>query len=131
MNSIKKFLDSLYLGDRYCERMKIGDNKIIFQINCISRLEEGSTEWNYCSGKDIEHGCLVFDGVVEYHTNTELEFNDEIYSVDIVGKEDGLYSFVVCGCNVSDENISTGIEFRIKAKQFYIFNPQQNCNIVE
>ena len=131
MDRMKKFLESLYLGDRFCEKMEIIDDKIIFQINLISRLEEGSTEWNYYSGKDIEHGCLVFDGVVEYHTSTELEFNDEIYSVDIVGKEDGLYSFVVYGCNVSDENVSTGIEFHIKAKQFYIFNPQQNCNIVE
>lgn len=131
MNSIKKFLDSLYFGDRFCERMVIENNKIVFQINCISRLEDGSTEWNFYSGKDIEHGCLVFDGVVEYHASTELEFNDEIYSVDIVGKEDGIYSFVVYGCNVSDDNVSTGIEFHIKAKQFYIFNPQQNCNIVE
>ncbi len=131
MNNIKKFLDSLYFGDRFCERMEIGDNKIVFQINCISRLEEGSTEWNYYTGKDIEHGCLVFDGVVEYHTNSELEFNDEIYSVDLVGKKDGLYFFLVRGCNVSDDNISTGIEYQIKAKQFYIFNPQQNCKIVE
>lgn len=52
-----------------------------------TNLEKGSIEWNYYSGKDIEHGCLGFDGVVEYHTNSELEFNDEIYSVDIVGKE--------------------------------------------
>ena len=131
MNSIRKFLDSLYFGDRFCERMEIRKNKIVFQINCISRLEDGSTEWNYYTGKDIEHGCLVFDDVVEYRASTELEFNDEIYSVDIVGKEDGLYSFVVYGCNVSDENVSTAIEYHIKAKQFYIFNPQQNCNIVE
>ena len=60
MNNIKKFLDSLYLGDRFCERMEIRDDKIVFQINCISRLEEGSIEWNYYSSKDIEHGCLHF-----------------------------------------------------------------------
>ena len=66
MNNIKSFLGSIYLGDRFCEKVEISCNKIVFQINCISRIEEGSVEWNYYSEKDIEHGCLVFDGVVEY-----------------------------------------------------------------
>ena len=126
MDRMKKFLESLYFGDRFCEKMELIDDKIIFQINLISRLEEGSPEWNYYSGKDIEPGCLVFEGVVEYHTNNELEFNDEIYSVDVVGKEEELYFFVVSGCNVSDECISTDIEYQIKAKTFYIFNPQDD-----
>ena len=126
MDRIKKLLESLYLGDRFCEKMEIIEDKIIFQINLISRLEEGSTEWNYYSGKNIEQGCLVFEGVVEFHTNSELEFNDEIYSVDVVGKDEELYSFVVSGCNVSDECISTGIEYQIKAKTFYIYNPQDD-----
>ena len=129
MDRMKKFLESLYFGDRFYEKMEIIDDKIIFQINLISRLEEESTEWNYYSGKDIEHGCLVFEGVVEYHTNNELEFNDEIYSVDVVGKEEELYFFVVSGCNVSDECISTDIEYQIKAKTFYIFNPQDDSII--
>ena len=131
MNNIKKFLSSLYFGDRFCERMEIVDDKIVFQINCISRLEEGTTEWNYYVDRDINHGCLIFEGVTEYRENSELEFNDEIYNVDIVGEEDGLYSFLICGCNVSDKCVSTDLEYHIKAKKFYIFDPEQNCNIVE
>ena len=36
MDRIKKLLESLYLGDRFCEKMEIIEDKIIFQINLIS-----------------------------------------------------------------------------------------------
>ena len=54
MEHIKKFINSIYLGDRYCEKIEIKDDKISFQINCISRLKEGTKEWNYYSDEDIE-----------------------------------------------------------------------------
>lgn len=129
MDTMKKFLETIYLGDRYCERFEIKDNRIIFQINLISRLEEGTTEWNYYSGKDIEHGFLVFDEVVDYTLNSELTFNDEISEIEVIGKKDKVYSFVVYGCNISDEAVSTDIELRVRAKNFYIFNPQNNSII--
>ena len=83
MKNIKKFLNSIYLGDRFCEKMEIRDDKIILQINCISRLEEGTKEWNYYSQKDIQHGCLVFGGVTEYSFNHEFFLDrgtlDDVY----------------------------------------------------
>ena len=60
-------------------------------------MKEGTKEWNYYSDEDIE--------------------------IDVVEKKDDIYSFIVYGCNVSDEAISTDIELQIKAKKFYIFNP--------
>ena len=122
MEYIKNFLNSIYLGDRYCEKIEIKDDKISFQINCISRVKEGTKEWNYYSDEDIEHGCLVFDEVVEFSSSSELVINDDI-EIDVVEKKDDVYSFIVYGCNVSDEAISTDIELYIKAKKFYIFNP--------
>ena len=44
-------------------RLRMSKNALV-----DTNLEKGSIEWNYYSGKDIEHGCLGFDGVVEYHT---------------------------------------------------------------
>lgn len=131
MDKIKKLINSLYLGDRFCERMEVSDNQIIIQINCISRIEEGQREWNYYVNEDIIHGCLIFDNISEYYANTDLEFNDEIYSLDIIGIEDESYLFVVNGCNVSNDNISTDIEYHIKAKGFFIFDPQQNRKILD
>jgi len=130
MKRIKAFLESIYLGDRYCEKIEIKDDKISVQINCISRVKKGTKEWNYYSDEDIEHGCLVFDEVVEFISNSELVINGDI-EIDVVEKKDDIYSFIVYGCNISDEAISTDIELQIKAKKFYIFNPVKMCNITE
>lgn len=131
MEAIKKFINSIYLGDRYCEKVEIKDNMIMFQINCISRLEAGTHEWNYYSLKDIEHGCLVFDEVVEYHFSSKLPFNDEIYEIRVKEKKGDIYSFIVYGCNISDKSVSEDIELQIKAKKFYIFNPKDGSVITD
>lgn len=120
MQSLKEFINSIYLGDRYCERVEINADKIIIQINLISRIEEGNIEWNYYSQEDIEHGCFVFDNVVEYSQSSELPFNDEIYEIQVTGKENDIYSFIIYGCSVSNEAVSTDIELHIRAKALYI-----------
>lgn len=131
MDKMKKFLDSIYIGDRFCENVTIKDNKISFQINCISRLKEGTKEWNYYSEEDIEHGCLVFDEVIDFTSSSVLPFNDEIYAIEIAEKTNEIYTFIVYGCNISDDAISTDIRLQIRAKNFYIFNPQNNSIITE
>lgn len=120
MDHIEKILSSIYLGDRFCEKIIIKDEKILFQINCISRLKEGAEEWNYYAEEDIEHGYLVFDGVIDFSSSSELPLNDEIYAIEVAEKINGIYTFAVSGCNVSDDAVSTDIELSIRAKNFYI-----------
>ena len=76
MEEMKKFLSSIYLGDRFCENVTVENHKISFQINLISRLKRGTKEWNYYSEEDIEHGHLVFDEVVDYTPISIPFFND-------------------------------------------------------
>jgi len=131
MDSIEKFLYSLYLGDRFCENVVIEDGKIAFQINCISRVEEGTKVWNYYTEEDIEHGYLVFDEVIDFSSSSELPFNDEISEIKVSEKMNGIYTFIVYGGNVSDDAVWTDIEMRIRAKKFYIFNPQDNSIVTK
>lgn len=126
MDNIKKFLSSIYLGDRFCENVIMKDGKISFQINCISRLKEGTKEWNYYSEEDIEHGYLVFDGVVDFSSSSELPLNDEIYEIEITEKINDTYNFIVSGCNVSDDAISTDIILQIRAKKTIIQKDWEN-----
>ncbi len=126
MENIRKLLSSIYLGDRFCENVIFRENKILFQINCISRLKEGTNEWNYFSERDIEHGYLVFDEVINYNSNSELPLNDEIYKIDIVEKTNEIYSFIVYGCNISDDATSTDISLQIKAKKFMLQRTKPN-----
>ena len=124
MDSIKKILESLYLGDRFCEKVEFGENKISFQMNRISKLKEGTKEWNYYTDEDIEHGYLVFDNVIEYGVNNKLPFNDEIYHIEMVEKKDDIFFFKINGCNVSDTAVSTDIEMWIRAKRFYVLDSE-------
>ena len=51
--TVEKLFNSIYLGDRYCEKVIIKDNIIMFQINLISRIKEGAREWEYYNDKDL------------------------------------------------------------------------------
>ena len=126
MEKINKFINSIYIGDRFCEQIEIQKDKIYFQINCISRLEKGSTEWNYYDDEDIEHGCIVFDEVVYCDMNSKLPINDEIYQIEVAEKNDDVYSFVVYGCHISDDAVSTEIQMLIKAKDIYLLDKLNN-----
>lgn len=126
MEPMKKFLSSIYLGDRFCEKVTLENHKILFQMNCISRLKEGSKKWDDDCKQDIEHGCLVFDGVTDFSFRSGLFFNDEIYEIEVISNMNEIYTFVVYGCNVSDDAVSTDIQLQIKAKEFYLFDPKNN-----
>lgn len=129
MEKINRFLGSLYFGDRYCENVEISNDRIVFQINCISRLKSGTKNWNYYNDENIEHGCLVFDAVEEYQTSSELPFNEDIYEIKVKSKENDVYTFVVEGSNMSIDSVSTDIQMIIKAKKVYIYNPTNNLII--
>lgn len=129
MEKINRFLSSLYFGDRYCEKIDITDDKIIFQINSISRLKPETTDWGFYTDEDVEHGCLVFDEVKEYQVSSELPFNEDINDVRVESKEKGVYTFVVEGSNFSNDLVSTDIKMIIKAKKVYIYNPNNNSII--
>ena len=126
MEEMKKFLSSIYLGDRFCENVTVENHKISFQINLISRLKRGTKEWNYYSEEDIEHGHLVFDEVIDYTPISIPFFNDEIYAIEVTEKVQEIYTFIIKGCHVSDTGISTDQKLQIRAKKCYIYNPQNN-----
>ena len=124
-------LSTIYLGDRFCEELIIEKNRISFQMNLISRLEKGTTAWNHYSAEDIEHGHIVFDIVTDYTLSRNLPFNDEISEIEVLNKTDGIYTFIVHGGNVSDDAVYTELEMTIRAKAFYLFNPQDNSIVTE
>lgn len=126
MQDISNLINSIYLGDRFCEKVEMNRHKIVIQINLISRIKEGSKEWNYYAEGDIEHGCLVFDDVVEYCQSKDLPFNDEIYEIRVTEKENDIYSFIISGCNVSGKAVTTDVQLHVRAKNFYIYDPVNN-----
>ena len=73
----------------------------------------------------------MFDEVIDYCFSTDLALNDEIYEIKVIEAKDKIFSFIIYGCNVSDDAVHTDIEISIKAKKFYILDPKDNSIIME
>ena len=90
MQSSIELIKSLYLGDRYIEKLTWDFDEKTFkiQINLISFCGAENDEWLFDSSRDIEHGVLIFSGVksIEFMDNTNF-LNDQINEivVDEVG----------------------------------------------
>lgn len=63
---IEKFVETIYLGDRYCILEIYDEKNKQYQINmnCISRIRSNDGEWNFYTNEDIESGIISFKGVV-------------------------------------------------------------------
>ena len=91
-------------------------------MNCISRLEPGTTEWNYYNDENIEHGYIVFDEYADYSISKGLPFNEYV-EIEVKEKVGDLYTFVICAGNISNDLVLTDIEFVIRAKNCYLYDP--------
>lgn len=94
----------------------------MFQINLISRIKEGASEWDYYNDKDLENGFLVFDNVINYKIDNGSTINDEI-EVHYINKIDGIYYFIVEGAEYSnDANSYKWTKFEIKCCDFFLLH---------
>jgi len=124
--SIEKFLQSIYLGDRYCKKAEYDKDKRIYtiQMNGISRIRSDDGQWNYYIDEDIMDGEIVFEGVesVKYEFE-QFECNDEIYDIQSTSLDDGLYEFTVSGSYAVGVEHTDG-NVKIIAKDIYLCDPQ-------
>jgi hypothetical protein len=61
----KEFLSTVYLGDRSCKSILIDgwNERVLVEIDIISRVRSPSGLWNYYSQEDIQNGLIIFEGV--------------------------------------------------------------------
>lgn len=128
---MQDFLKSLYFGDRYCEKMEIHREKVIIQINCISRIEPENNQWNYYTKDDISHGQLIFEDISFFEMNPNMLINDEFYGIDLIEENSDGYTFNFQGAHVSDNGDYIEINAIIKCKSFYILNPVLGVKITK
>lgn len=86
MEEAKKFLSTVYLGDRGCCSILIDGvgRRLVVHVDCISRIRDPSGEWNYYTDEDIENGRLVFEGLKNFQMNPHgLVPNDYINYIRI------------------------------------------------
>lgn len=120
--TVEELCKSIYLGDRCCKKIDVYDEKITFQIDLISRIEEGTNEWNYYNDKDIENGYIVFDKLDRCSFINGTTINDEI-EIHYLFCKNGVYHFTVEGAEYYGENNNYNwVTIDIACHDFYLMD---------
>ena len=64
MDSIA-FMKTIYLGDRACKKIVLDswNNRVMIQVDCISRIRDSSGHWNFYTAEDIPDAFIVLSQV--------------------------------------------------------------------
>lgn len=123
----KEFVNTIYLGDRFCKRIIIDgyNDQIKIQINMISRIRNNSGNWKYYNDENIEDGMIVFNGTESiifdpqgYLPNDEIQF----VSVDeIEGNGKFIFRISAASCNKYGEY--EDVIITIVAREIFLEDP--------
>ncbi|EOX8445823.1 DUF6258 family protein [Salmonella enterica] len=85
--------DRIYLGDRAIKKIEfdLWEKEIRIQVNLISRLAYGTTEWNFYTDEDLEDGYFVFFGVDYFNITPEGSTPDDYIISMVTNKVNGEY----------------------------------------
>jgi len=77
--------DRIYLGDRAIKKIEfyLWTKQIRIQVNLISRIAYGTTEWNFYDNEDLEDGYLVFSDVSFFNITPNGSIPDD-YIISII-----------------------------------------------
>lgn len=83
----------IYLGDRAIKKIEfdLWQKEIRIQVNLISRLAYGTTEWNFYNNEDLEDGYFVFYDVDCFNIKPEGSIPDDYIISMITNKVNGEY----------------------------------------
>lgn len=85
--------DRIYLGGRAIKKIEfdLWEKEIRIQVNLISRLAYGTTEWNFYNNEDLEGGYFVFSDVDFFNITPEGSIPDDYIISMITDKVNGEY----------------------------------------
>jgi hypothetical protein len=124
-----EFLKTIYLGDRGCKaiRLEAWEDKVVLEINEISRIRSQSGRWEFYTDEDIVDGRLVFTGVESINFDPSGPVpNDFINGVSATagsGESSGRWIFEASISSVGSDARSTEVIVRIVAADVHIEDP--------
>ena len=134
----QELLTTVYLGDRCLKRIIIDSwcEKVILQIDSISRIAKGAKNWDFYADEDIEEGMIVFTGVKfisfdppEYIPNDAIE----ITAIDTISGDLGLIIFTISTTSVysdSGEVVNKDVIIKITATGVHLEDPKYSEDLV-
>ncbi len=124
--NVKKFVSSIYLGDRACKKISIDSwgQELSVEVDTISRIRSEDGNWDFNDDENIENGQLVFGKVknVFFDENGNIP-NDQINSFDVIEQENGSYCFTLSIDSVSDDGSNQETIIKIIAGSIGIRDP--------
>jgi hypothetical protein len=125
----KEFLDSIYLGDRFCKALLIDswNMRVAIQVNVISRLKPGAKTWDFYTDADITDGWLVFSDArsLRFEPAGPLPnafINDlSVQLIDSAGAQRCLFELSID--SVDESGNHTEVLVRIEASRIHLEDP--------
>lgn len=129
----KSFVNTIYLGDRFCKKIVIDgyEEKVKIQVNMISRIRSSSGNWEFYNDENIEDGYIVFSDVESINFEPQGRLPDgeiEISNVEILKSEDEtnqkvMYLFEISSVSYDKSGDSVNVIIKIVASEVYLIDP--------
>lgn len=131
----KEFVDTIYLGDRYCKSILIDgySEYVKIQVNMISRVRSITGKWDYYNDENIENGLIVFtevDSIVLEPVGIIPNDLIEFVEVKALDEEGNKYSFELSVCSCSKQGEYKYGTIKIIAEGIHLENPDNKGQII-
>jgi hypothetical protein len=124
--SPSEFLKTIYLGDRGLKSITLdgATNRVIAQVDEISRIRSESGLWEYYNDENIVDGQIVFSDVksIQFSPSGPMP-NDYINGLTAEPQPEGYWRFVMSVSAGTDGPKSMEVLITIEAKGLYLENP--------
>lgn len=121
-----EFMRTLYLGDRAVNSIEIDccEQRVYLRFDCISRIQEGTGQWNFYTEEDILDGAIVMTGVNSFvlHPTGALP-NDFVSGIDAVRLNETEFLFSLYAGRVDEGARWTDVVVRVVAKAVHLDAP--------
>jgi hypothetical protein len=132
---VTEFLKTIYLGDRACKSITIDGwgNRVLIQVDEISRVRSASGQWDYYNDENIVDGLLVFTRIksIQFDPTGPIP-NDLINDLEAEPLPDGYYRFTLSiSSGDGDTPATTEVVIAIVAKGLHLENPATPGVLIE
>lgn len=120
------FLKTIYLGDRAFKSLTMNgwEDRVVIQIDEISRVRDPSGTWNFYNDENIVDGLLVFSEARSILFKPPgIIPNDYIDNLNAEPLPDGFYRFTISAGSVDEKSQSTDVLITIDAKRLHLEDP--------
>lgn len=125
---VLRFVSSIYLGDRGCQKVVIDGwaRKVCIQVDTISRIRSPDGFWHYYNDENINDGYIVFKDVqgIVWSNNGKIP-NDYVNYLKAIQQSEHTYLFTFSANSVEPDGTSSEVILQVTASGICLIDPDQ------